>query len=339
MAKMRAVQVPGPNQPFELVEKDIPEPKNGCVRIKVQSCGICHSDSYTKEGTYPGIKYPRVPGHEVAGIIDAVGPNVTEWKKGQRVGIGWCAGYCHKCPSCRRGDFVTCDNIQVSGVSFDGGYAEYMVAPVEALALIPDEISPTEASPLMCAGITTYNALRNSGARPGDVVAIHGIGGLGHLGVQFAAKMGFHTVAIARGEDKAALAKKLGANLYINTDKQDAAKELQKLGGARIILATVTNTEAVNAIIPGLSINGKLVIVGAAPDPIQVSPLHLIRGRRSISGWPSGTSKDSEDTLGFCALTGVRSMNQVYPLEKAAEAYDLMMSGKARFRIVLEMKQ
>jgi D-arabinose 1-dehydrogenase-like Zn-dependent alcohol dehydrogenase len=336
MSKMRAIQVTGPKQPFELVQRDIPEPTSKTVRVKVQACGICHSDSLTKEGTFPGLKYPRVPGHEIAGIIDALGAEVVDWKVGQKVGIGWHGGHCGHCESCRRGDFITCSKLQIPGVTYDGGYAEYMIAPVEALALIPDELSPVEAAPLMCAGITTYNALRHSGALPGQVVAILGIGGLGHLGIQFANKMGFRTVAIARGKDKEPLAKKLGAHHYIDSEIQNVGAELQKLGGAKVILATVTNSQAVSAVIKGLSINGKVIVVGVAPEAIEVFPFPLISGRRSLLGWPSGTSIDSQDTMSFSALTGVRSMNQVFPLEKAAEAYELMMNGKARFRIVLE---
>jgi D-arabinose 1-dehydrogenase-like Zn-dependent alcohol dehydrogenase len=335
MPKMRAVQVSGPNSPLELVERDIPEPTSGTVRIKVQACGICHSDSFTKEGTFPGIKYPRVPGHEIAGIVDKLGPDVDNWKVGQRVGVGWHGGHCGKCESCRRGDFVTCVKMQVPGISYDGGYADYMIAPTQALALIPEELSPTEAGPLLCAGITTFNSLRHSGAMTGDVVAILGIGGLGHLGIQFAAKMGFHTVAIARGADKESLAKELGAHHYIDSLSQNVAEELKKLGGAKVILATVTNSKAISSAIDGLSINGKLIVLGTSPEPIEVPSLLLIIGRRSLVGWPSGTSIDSQDTMNFSALTGVRSTNQVFPLEKAAEAYDLMMSGKARFRVVL----
>ena len=336
MATMRAVQVRNANGPFDLVEREIPEPGPGYVRIKVQACGICHSDSYTREGSFPDIEYPRVPGHEIAGIVDAVGSGVLGWKAGDRAGVGWHGGHCGYCDPCRRGDFVVCQNAaQVPGISYDGGYAEYMVAPAGALALIPEELSPTEAAPLMCAGITTYNSLRNSGARPGDVVAVLGVGGLGHLGVQFAAKMGFETVAIARGKDKEPLAKKLGARHYCDSQAQDVAAELVKLGGAKVILATVTVAEAMSAAVGGLGINGKLIVLGAAPDPLEVSPLSLIMGRRSIVGWPSGTSIDSQDTLSFSALTGVRPMNEVFPLERAAEAYELMMSGRARFRVVL----
>ncbi len=336
MPMMRVVQVPRANGPFELVEREIPQPGAGSVRIKVQACGICHSDSLTKEGSYPGIQYPRVPGHEIAGIIDAVGEGVAPWKTGQRVGVGWHGGHCGYCDSCRRGDFVTCQIApKVPGISYDGGYAEYVIVPAAAVARIPEELSAEEAGPLMCAGITTYNALRNSGARPGDVVAVLGVGGLGHLAIQFAAKMGFNTVAIARGRAKEELAKKLGARRYIDSQEQNPAAELTKLGGARVILATVTNGKAMNAVLGGLTINGKMIVVGAANEPLEVPSLLLIGGRRSIVGWPSGTSIDSEDTLSFSALTGVRPMNQVFPLERASEAYELMMSGKARFRAVL----
>ena len=336
MTKMRAVQVPGPKKPFEIVEKEIPSPQKGTVRVKVQACGICHSDSFTKEGTFPGIQYPRVPGHEIAGVIDALGEEAGEWKVGQRVGIGWHGGHCKICPSCRRGDFMTCSKFQVPGISYDGGYAEYLVAPIEALALIPENLSPIEVGPLMCAGITTFNALRNSGAIAGQTVAILGIGGLGHLAIQFAVKMGFRTVAIARGKDKAALAKQLGAHHYIDSENQTVSDELKKLGGAKVILSTVTNHTAINAVIEGLSIDGKLLIVGIPEEPIAASGLWLVAGRRMIEGWPCGTSINSEDTLSFSALSGVRSMNQVFPLEKAAEAYELMRSGKARFRVVLQ---
>lgn len=339
MAKMRAVQVPGPNGEFQLVEREIPEPGIGEVRIKVQACGVCHSDAFVKEGTYPNIQYPRVPGHEVAGVIDRVGQGVETWKAGQRVGVGWHGGYCFYCNACRHGDFTNCSNMKVCGISYDGGYAEYMVAPVTALALIPDEISPTDAAPLMCAGITTFNALRNSGARAGDTVAILGIGGLGHLAVQFAVKMGFRTIAIARGKEKEALAKKLGAHIYLNSESQKVADELLQRGGAKVILSTITNTQAVENVLPGLGVNGKLIVVGASPDPIKVMPFLLIRGRRGLAGWASGSSIDTEETMSFCALTGVRSMNEIFPLERAAEAYDFMMKGKARFRAVLTTGQ
>ena len=339
MSKMRVVQVPHPNGPFELVEREIPEPGTTSVRIKISACGICHSDSFTKEGTFPGIRYPRVPGHEIAGIIDAIGTSVVGWAAGQRVGVGWHGGHCGYCDSCRRGDFVTCQIApQVPGITYDGGYADYMIAPTEALALIPEDLSAVEAGPLMCAGITTFNSLRHSGAQPGDVVAILGIGGLGHLGVQFAAKMGFETVAIARGADKGPLAKQLGARHYIDSQAQDPSEELMKLGGAKVVLATATSGKAMRAVLGGLGIDGKMIILGAA-DPLDVPPLLLIGGRRSVMGWPSGRSIDSQDTLRFSALTGVRPMNEVFPLERAAEAYERMTSGKARFRVVLTTGQ
>jgi len=336
MSKMRAVQVPGPNKPFELVERKIPSPKNGTVRVKVQACGVCHSDSFTKEGAFPGIQYPRVPGHEIAGVIDAIGDDAGDWKTGQRVGIGWHGGHCRICESCRRGDFMTCSRLQIPGITYDGGYADYVIVPIEALAIIPAELSAAEAAPLMCAGITTFNALRNSGAIAGHTVAILGIGGLGHLAVQYAVKMGFRTVAIARGKDKQSLSQKLGAHHYIDSESQRVSEELQKLGGAKVILSTVTDSKAINAAAEGLSIDGKLLIVGIAPEPVAASTLWLIGGRRSLAGWPCGTSIESQDAMSFSALAKVRSMNQIFPLEKAAEGYELMMSGKARFRVVLE---
>lgn len=335
MSKMRVAQISRPKGSFEIVEREIPKPSPGTVRIKIQSCGICHSDSFTVEGTFPGIQYPRVPGHEIAGVIDELGQGVVGWKIGQKVGVGWNGGYCGHCISCRRGDFNTCQNLQIPGITYDGGYAEYMIAPANALAIIPQELSPIDVGPLMCAGITTFNSLRNSGARAGDLVAILGIGGLGHLAVQFAAKMGFHTVAIARGKDKEALAKKLGAHKYIDSQAEDPAKALMQLGGAKIILATVTNAQAMTSVIGGLGIDGKLLIVGISGEPVQTPTLMLVGKRASVMGWPSGTSMDSQDTMSFCALTGVKSMNQQFPLERVAEAYDLMMSGKARFRVVL----
>lgn len=333
---MRSVQVRRANGPLELVERDIPEPGNRQVRIKVQACGICHSDSFTKEGSFPGIEYPRVPGHEIAGVIDKVGVGVTQWESGQRVAVGWHGGHDGLCESCRRGDFVTCKNAQIPGISYDGGYADYMVAPIESLASIPEQLSAIEAAPLMCAGITTYNALRNSGARPGDIVGVLGMGGLGHLGIQFAAKMGFHTVAIGRSSDKEEeLMRKLGARQYIDNRSQNAVEELNKLGGAKVILATVPSGKAMTDIIGGLSVNGKLIIIGASDEPIQAPLSLLILGRKSLIGWPAGTSMDSQDTLLFSVLSGVRSMNEIFPLERAAEAYDHMMSGKAKFRCVL----
>lgn len=336
MAKMRAVQVSRANGGFELVERPIPEPGPGSVRIKVEACGVCHSDFYTKSGAFPLVSYPRIPGHEVAGTVEALGPGAAGWSVGQRVGVGWHGGHCGHCDPCRRGQFVSCRvSPQVSGITMDGGYAEYMVAPAGALALVPDELSAPEAAPLMCAGVTTFNSLRNSGARAGDTVAVVGIGGLGHLAVQFAAKMGFRTVALARGQEKEPLALKLGAWRYIDTRKTDPAAELTKLGGARVILATAPSAEAMNAVMGGLALNGQLLIVGAAPEPLQVQAGFLIGGRRSVAGWPSGSSIDSQDTMAFAALTGVRSMNEIFPLERAAEAYERMMANRARFRAVL----
>jgi D-arabinose 1-dehydrogenase-like Zn-dependent alcohol dehydrogenase len=335
MSKMRAAQVTSANGSFQIVEREIGQPGSGQVRIKVQASGICHSDSLTKEGLWPGIRYPRVPGHEVAGVVDAVGAGVTAWSVGDRVGVGWHGGHCGHCDSCRRGSFVLCQAGQIPGISYDGGHADFMIAPAGALARIPAELSPAEAAPLMCAGVTTFNSLRSSGARPGDLVAVLGIGGLGHLGVQFAAKAGFHVVAIARGKDKEALARQLGARHYIDSETQDPAQELAGLGGARVVLATVTSGKAMTAALGGLGIDGRLVVLGAAREPLEVSPLLLLSGRRGVVGWPSGSSIDSQDTMAFSALTGVRSMNELFPLERAAEAYDRMMSGKARFRVVL----
>jgi D-arabinose 1-dehydrogenase-like Zn-dependent alcohol dehydrogenase len=339
MSKMRVMQVTQPNGPFELVEREIPEPGAGQVRLKVEACGICHSDSLTKEGTWPGVEYPRVPGHEVAGIIDAVGAGVVGWTAGQRVGVGWHGGYCGHCQPCRRGDFFACQWGQITGITYDGGYSDYMIAHASALALLPEGLSSVEAGPLVCAGVTTFNSLRNSGARPGEVVAILGLGGLGHLGVQFAARMGFKTIGIARGSDKEPLAKQLGAHLYIDSQAQDVAAELVKLGGAKVIIATVTNSEAMTATLGGLGVNGKLMVLGAPHEPLQVPAGLLIGGRRSVAGWYSGTSIDSEDTLAFSKLAGVRPMTEVYPLERASEAYERMMSGKARFRVVLTTGQ
>jgi D-arabinose 1-dehydrogenase-like Zn-dependent alcohol dehydrogenase len=335
--KMRVAQIPRAGGPFEIVERPIPEPPADWVRIKVQACGVCHSDSVVKDGLFPGIQYPRVPGHEVIGIIDAVGAGVTQFKTGQRVGVGWHGGNCGHCDNCRRGNFFACTvDLKTTGISFDGGYGEYMIAPSIALARVPDELSSIDGAPLMCAGITTFNALRNSGARPGDLVAVHGLGGLGHLGVQYANHMGFKTVAIARGKDKEPLARELGAFHYIDSQAQDPAVELTKLGGARVILATVTAGDAMSAVQGGLAPKGTLLIVGAAQS-MQVSPLSLIMGERQIKGWYSGTSIDSQDTLAFSVLRGIHSMNEIYPFERVAEAYDRMMSGKARFRVVLKM--
>jgi D-arabinose 1-dehydrogenase-like Zn-dependent alcohol dehydrogenase len=335
MAKMRVVQVARKGGPFELVERELPQPRPGEVRIKVQACGVCHSDVIAKDGLFPSVAYPIVPGHEIAGVIDAVGADVIGWGIGTRVGVGWFGGHCGHCEPCRRGDLVDCRNLRIPGVTYDGGYAEAMVAPADALALIPDDVSAAEAAPLLCAGVTTYNALRESGARPGDLVAILGVGGLGHLGVQFAAKMGFRTVAIARGSDKGPLARKLGAHIYLDSQSQDVAAELTKLGGAKTILATVTSGKAMSAVIPGLAVRGNLVVVGVGFDPIEVSTLDLIGGSRTVMGHSSGASIDSQDTLAFSALSGVRPTIETMPLERASDAFDKMMRNEARFRMVL----
>jgi D-arabinose 1-dehydrogenase-like Zn-dependent alcohol dehydrogenase len=334
---MRVAQISKPGGDFELVERPVPEPEAGQVRIKVKACGICHSDVLTKDGLLPGIQYPRIPGHEVAGVIDEVGPGVTAWKKGQRAGVGWHGGHDGTCRECRRGDFRNCRNAKVSGISYDGGYQEYMVAPVEALVAIPDGLSDVEAAPLLDAGITTYNALRCSGALPGDLVAVQGIGGLGHLGVQFANKFGYRVVAIGRGAETGTLAKKLGAHVYIDSQTTNAAEELHKLGGARVIIATAPNSKAMSGLIDGLGPNGELMVIGASADPIEVTPIQLIFGSKTIQGWASGTPAATEDTLNFCVLTGVRPMIETYPLERAGEAYARMLSGKAEFRVVLTM--
>ena len=332
---MRAVQVSKPGGPLELVEREVPQPGPRQVRVKVQACGLCHSDALTKEGHWPGIAYPRVPGHEIAGVIDAVGSEVPRWKAGQRVGVGWLGGYCGHCESCRRGSFITCANQQITGITMDGGYQDFVAVPFEGLALIPDEISAVDAGPLMCAGITTFNSLRNSDARGGDRVAIVGIGGLGHLAVQFASKMGFHTIAIARGRDKEPLARQLGARQYIDSTAVDPAAELQQVGGAKIIIATATSAQAMAATIGGLSVGGRLVVLGADFTPMPLNTAGLIGKRAGIYGWPSGSSIDSEDTMRFSAMTGVRPMTETFALEKAQEAYDRMMSNKARFRVVI----
>ncbi len=334
---MKVAQITKPGGGFQVVERAIPEPGPGQVRIKVQACGVCHSDVLTAEGLWPGIEYPRIPGHEVAGVIDAVGAGVTEWKKGQRAGVGWHGGHDGTCRECRRGDFRNCRNEKIAGISYDGGYQQYMVAPAEAVVAIPEGLKDVEAAPLLCAGITTYNALRHSGAFPGDLVGVQGIGGLGHLGVQFANKFGYKVAAIGRGPENAALAKKLGANVYIDSASTNAAEVLQTMGGARVILATAPSSKAMSELIDGLGPNGKLIVVGATFDPIEVTPVQLISGSRTIQGWAAGTPADSEDTLLFSELSGVRAMIETYPLEKAAEAYARMMSGKAEFRVVLTM--
>ena len=335
-APMKVAQVPNPGADFQIVERDIPKPDLGQVRIQVQACGICHSDVLTKEGQWPGIQYPRVPGHEVVGVIDELGAGVSGWKQGQRVGVGWHGGHDNTCLSCRRGDFRNCRNLKIPGISYDGGYEQYMVAPIEALVPVPDTLRDAEAAPLLCAGITTFNALRHSGAMPGDLVAVVGIGGLGHLGVQFANKFGYRVAAIGRGSENAALAKKLGASLYIDSSASPA-EALQKLGGAQVILATAPSSRLMSALFDGLAPNGKLMIIGVTSDPIEVTPVQLITGSRSIQGWAAGTPADEEDTLRFAELTGVRPMIETFPLERAAEGYARMMSGAAQFRVVLTM--
>jgi D-arabinose 1-dehydrogenase-like Zn-dependent alcohol dehydrogenase len=333
---MRVAQVSTPNGPFELVERERPEPSSHTVRVAVEACGVCHSDAFTKMAAFPGITLPRVPGHEVIGRIDAIGADVEGWRIGERVGVGWHGGHCGRCDPCRRGQFFACvTGPPVTGISHDGGYGEHMIAPVTSLARVPDGLSATDAAPLMCAGVTTFNALRNSGARSGDLVAVLGLGGLGHLGVQFAKRMGFQTVAVARGADKAPLAASLGADRYIDSTAEDPAKALSAMGGARIVVATVTDSDAMSAMIGGLGIEGSLLVLGAPPAPLAVPAFVLIGGRRSVKGWYSGVSIDSEDTLAFSARMGVRSMNEVLPLARVTEAYERMMSGKARFRVVL----
>jgi D-arabinose 1-dehydrogenase-like Zn-dependent alcohol dehydrogenase len=337
MPKMKAVQVPKAGADFEIVEREIPQPGPGQVRIKVQACGVCHSDVLTKEGLWAGITYPRVPGHEIAGVIDEVGAGATLWKKGQRVGVGWHGGQDGTCLACRRGDFGLCANLKICGISYDGGYQEYVVVPSEAVASMPESLDAADAGPLMCAGVTTFNALRHSGALPSDLVAVQGIGGLGHLGIQFAKNFGYRVAAIGRGPDNAALAKKLGAHIYIDSAATDAAAELQKLGGARVILATAPSSKAMSSLVNGLGTNGTMMVVGASMDPLEVTPIQLIINARGLQGWVSGIPTDSEDTLRFAEMTGVRPMIEKYPLAKAAEAYARMLSGKAEFRVVLTM--
>ena len=336
-ATMMVVQVSKPGADLRIVEREIPKPGAGQVRIKVHACGICRSDLLTKDGSWPGIEYPRVPGHEVAGIVDEVGDGVSAWKEGQRVGVGWHGGQDNTCRECRRGDFRNCRNLKVCGISYDGGYQQYMIAPVEALVAIPDGLSDAEAAPLLCAGLSTYNALRRSGAFPGDLVAVLGIGGLGHLGIQFANRLGYNVAAIGRGSENASLAKKLGASVYIDSQSTNAARALQKLGGAQVILATAPSSKAMSELVDGLGPNGRVIAIGATFDPIEVTPLQLITGSRSIQGWAAGTPADSEDTLRFAELTGVRPMIETYPLEQATEGYARMLSGKAQFRVVLTM--
>jgi D-arabinose 1-dehydrogenase-like Zn-dependent alcohol dehydrogenase len=336
-AKMKAAQISKAGGDWELVERDIPEPGPGQVRVKVEACGICHSDALVKEGLWPGLQYPRVPGHEIAGRVDALGTNVTSWAVGQRVGIGWHGGHCFVCEQCRRGDFAMCVNRKVTGIDFDGGYATHVIVSAAVLAAIPDDLPAEEAGPFMCAGVTVFNALRNSGARAGEVVAVHGIGGLGHLGVQYARRMGFETVAINRGKDKEELARQLGAHHYIDATAQDPVAELQKLGGANVILATAPNAAAISALVDGLAPSGKLLVPAAPAEPLTINVFSLIMKRSSVAGWYSGTAMDSQDTMEFSALSGVHPMIEKYPLDRVAEAYEQMHSGKVRFRVVLTM--
>jgi propanol-preferring alcohol dehydrogenase len=334
MPTMRAMQVTKPNAPFQLVEREVPTPGARQVRVKVEACGVCHSDVFVKSGAYPGLQLPRVPGHEIAGRVDAIGPDVTAWKVGDRVGVGWHGGHCFVCDACRRGLFINCANGKVTGISHDGGYAEYTVVPAESVARIPEELSAVDAGPLLCAGVTTYNSLRNSGAKPGDTVAVQGIGGLGHLAIQYAARMGFRTVAISRGEDKAQLARELGAHEYVDTARVAAADGLQKLGGADLVLATAPHAEAIASTIGGLTSRGKLLIVAAPFETITVSPFALLSGK-AVAGWPSGSSIDSEDTMRFSALTSVRPRVETFKLDQAEVAFTKMMENKVRFRAVL----
>ncbi|WP_353213563.1 alcohol dehydrogenase [Salinisphaera hydrothermalis] len=337
MSQMRVAQINKAGAEFELVSRGIPDPGPEQVRIRVAACGICHSDAFVVDGGFPGLQYPRVPGHEVIGTIDALGDDIDHWKSGQRVGVGWHGGHCFSCESCRSGDFVTCENQQICGISYDGGYAEYMIAPVEALVAIPEALSSVEAAPLLCAGVTTYNGMRHTGAKAGDVVAIQGIGGLGHLAIQYAHAMGFHTVALSRGTDKKDLAIELGADTYIDTEAENAVEALQKLGGARVIVATAPNPKLMSSVIDGLGVNGQLLVLGASPEPIEVSPFQLLMARRSVAGHPSGAPHDSEDTLNFSALRDIKTRIETYPLDEVNAAYKRMIENEARFRVVLTM--
>ena len=337
MALMKAAQISYPGGEFQLVEREIPEPQSHQVRVRVEACGICHGDVFVKEGLFPGIRYPRIPGHEIAGYIDKVGKNVTAWSTGQRVGVGWHGGHCFECKPCLQGDFSNCQNSLITGIDFDGGYAEYMVVSTSALTKIPQDFNSLEVAPLLCAGIATFNALRNSGAQGGDVVAVQGIGGLGHLAIQYAQKLGFRVVAISRGQDKKKLAMELGASDYIDTESVEVSQTLQSMGGAKVILATAPNSKAISTLVDGLSVNGKLLILGATPQPIEVSPLQLIKGRKSIQGWHGGHAQDAEESLNFSALAGIRPKIEVFPLEQVSQAYQQMLHNRARFRVVLQI--
>ena len=334
MQLMKAIQVSSPGADFELIQKEIPEPGNNEVLIKVEACGVCHGDAMTKEGHFPGIKYPIIPGHEVVGIVDKAGPMVTHWKAGQRIGIGWHGGHCNQCNSCRKGDFGACEKSLTTGLHMDGGYAEYMIAHPEAMVNIPDELASVDAAPLLCAGRTTFGALQHCGAKGGDLVAIHGLGGLGHLAVQYAVKLGFRTIVLSRGKEKEELAYKLGAHIYIDTDNGDAAKQLLKLGGARVILCTAPNGKAISDLIPGLGRNGQAIIITGAIDMMQIPPVLLLGGERSIRGFVSG---NIDDAIRFSILTKIIPMVEVFPLEQAAMAYEKMMTAKVHFRSVLKI--
>jgi len=334
---MKAAQINEPGSDFKIVNLPVPEPSEREVLIKVEACGICHSDAMVKDGLLPGIEYPRVPGHEIVGIIEKTGSEISNWKQGDRVGVGWHGGHCFQCDPCRRGDFINCENGQVAGISYDGGYAEYMTAPQEALARVPEDLSSEEAAPLLCAGITTFNALRNSGAQPGDLVAVQGIGGLGHLAVQYAAKMGFKTVAISTSDDKKKLSEGLGAHRFINAKNENPVEILQEMGGAKVVVATAPNTDIIGEIVGGLGLEGNLIVLAATGETFEVSPFSLIMGRKKVSGWPSGTAKDSEDTLNFSAMTGTKPMIETFSLDEVNQAYDHMINNKARFRTVLTM--
>jgi D-arabinose 1-dehydrogenase-like Zn-dependent alcohol dehydrogenase len=331
---MRAVEITKAGAPFTVVEREIPDPGAGQVRVKVEACGVCHSDAFVRFAAFPGLQLPRVTGHEVAGRIDAVGTGVVGRKEGERVGVGWHGGHCFLCTPCRKGMFINCERAGITGITHDGGFAEYMVAPAESVARIPDRLAATDAGPLLCAGITTFNSLRNSGARPGDTVAVQGIGGLGHLALQFASRMGFRTVALSRGADKEALARELGAHDYVDTATVSAADGLQKLGGADVVLATAPHADAIASAIPGLKPRGKLLLVAAATEPVSFSAFTMLSGK-TIAGWPSGTAIDSEETMAFSELTGVRPRIERFELERAEEAFQKVMENKVRFRAVL----
>ncbi len=337
MSTMQAARIPSAGADFEIVNLPMPDPDAHEVRVRVEACGICHSDAFVKEGTFPGLEYPRVPGHEVAGVVDAVGTDVTQWSEGDRVGVGWHGGHCFTCDACRKGDFVNCANGLVTGIHYDGGYAEYMTAPAEAVAKVPEALAAADAAPLLCAGITTFNALRNQDLQPGDLVAVQGIGGLGHLGVQYAAAMGLEVVALSTSADKEDLAHDLGASHFVDVSSTDPAEALQSQGGADLVLATAPNADAITSVVGGLGRDGDLVIVAATGEAVEVPPMALIQGRKSVSGWPSGDAKDSEETLAFSAQAEAMPEIETFPLKEAGAAYDRMINNEARFRAVLTM--